>query len=98
MANSYFESGNYYKDRHWHISFYKDYREVEAVALKRIHDGTWDVFFNDFLNDLESDVLIKKFNSHKIKDFGIFLFNSIEDEVESKFEKWVIKELLPERE
>jgi hypothetical protein len=97
MKKGYFNTNNYNPDKHWHIGYYNDGYDIEAIGIQRLDNGTWDVFFNDFKDDSECETLFGDSAVHKEYYFGIFLFNAKEEEVEAKFKQWVQDLLLPFR-
>ena len=70
--------------------------DIEGVGFQRIDNGTWDVFFNDFVDDSEYEALVKE-SSQRDEYFGVLLFNSSENEVVQRFHEWVTNVLLPYR-
>lgn len=97
MNKDYFNSNNYDHGKHWHIGYYKDGYNIEAIAFLRLDNSTWDVFFNDFTGQSERKALFGSMEIFEDHHFGIFLFNAIEEVVETKFKQWVENTLLPFR-
>jgi Uri superfamily endonuclease len=98
MNNNYYDSNNYNVNKHWHIEYYKVDNAIEGICFQRKEDRTWDVFFNDFINESEYIILFEGTLHYKDQDFGVFLFNAGEDKVIEKFHEWVKNVLLPIRE
>ncbi|MGN7397904.1 DUF3986 family protein [Peribacillus frigoritolerans] len=90
-------SPNYYDDEHWHISYNKNNHDIEGIGFRRRDDNTWDIYFGDFINDLEYKILFGKVKILKDETFGVLIFNGRESEVIDKFQRWVEEFLIPLR-
>ncbi|MFC4778954.1 DUF3986 family protein [Paenibacillus sp. GCM10023252] len=82
-------------DRHWHVGYYEDDHDVEAVAFRRLEDGLWDIYFADWLSNQERDELGRVGDADPI--FGDIILHTREEDVEQQFTDWVKKVLLPSR-
>jgi hypothetical protein len=91
------DSKIYKENKHWHIGYYKQNLSIECIAFQKKDDNSWDVFFNDFLDDREFEALFPNKATERDPYFGIFIFNSIESEVSLKFENWLETILLSYR-
>lgn len=93
MNKNYFDPENYSEGHHWHMEcmLYEEY--VEAIAFQRKTDKSWDVFFQDFESESERMIFKQEFRFYD-ENFGVFIFNAEENDVEYKFREWVNHELI----
>lgn len=61
---------------------------VEATAIKRKDNQTWDVFFNQFDDQLEHDHLVSLADCYEDPAYGLYLLNAPEEVVEDRFRDW----------
>lgn len=81
-----------YDDRyHMHLGYYEKGFDLEAVALKRQSQATWDVFFDFHFYGLKKTI---HENDIFLKDFGTKIFSVEIEELDfndgsKKFEQWL---------
>lgn len=79
---------------HWHIGYYENGCDFEAVGYPN-RDGTWNIYFEDYTEEEGLHVYNDKGDRVVV---GKFLFKVVSrEEAEEKFHKWIENELIPRR-
>ncbi|WP_158553408.1 type II toxin-antitoxin system HicB family antitoxin [Peribacillus saganii] len=78
--------------RHFHPGYYENGECIEGIAFKN-KDGTWTVYYEDFL-----DAGLFDFSAERDEDFGVVIFTAeSEEKVSEMFIDWAESVLLPFR-
>ncbi|MGD8189556.1 DUF3986 family protein [Brevibacillus ginsengisoli] len=67
---------------------------VEAVAIKRKNNPMWDVFFNQFDDQIEQEYLLGKHAPYLNETLGMYCLSAPEDVVEDRFREWAENEVM----
>ncbi|WP_453996185.1 DUF3986 family protein [Bacillus nitroreducens] len=82
-----------YDDRyHFHVGYYENGYDLEAVAFKRQSQGIWDIYF-----DIEHYGYKNNVQDVELKNFGIRIFSIENKELDyhdaaKKFEQWLVSQ------
>ncbi|MDQ0229037.1 DUF3986 family protein [Metabacillus malikii] len=81
-----------YDDRyHLHIGYYENGHDIEAIALKRLNEDIWDIFFDFEFYGFQ----VPTEKSERLEYFGIKIFSIENEELDyfdgaRKFEQWLL--------
>lgn len=67
---------------------------IEAIAIKRKDNQNWDVFFNQFDDQIEHDYLLAKQDRYEDANLGVYCLSAPEEFVEDRFREWAETEIM----
>ncbi|MDR7073305.1 DUF3986 family protein [Fictibacillus barbaricus] len=89
----------YESNQHFHLGYYENSKDIEAIAYKIIDEDVWDVY----LDFNEQNLSNTEPRSNYVKNFGYKIFSIHVDDLSyetanKEFEKWLLQKGLIHKE